>query len=222
MKLLLVEADPFVSAWLKKVLDIAGFDVDVAVGTTDGMASTVARARYPIVMIGPQTPASDRAKLVRLFYAQPDRAAPLLWVAPFNGDRDGAMTSSPGAYFRDALQVEALATRLRALLMLKRDDLGAVLRAGNVTLDTAARQVVVDKKVTFFPSAEVVVLAMLMQHEGQVVPKKLIEIRLWGTTDKRAKNAVEVCIHRLRKRLATAAASVRVRTIHRVGYFISE
>jgi DNA-binding response OmpR family regulator len=54
------------------------------------------------------------------------------------------------------------------------------------------------------------------------VPKKLIEIRLWGTTDKRAKNAVEVCIHRLRKRLATAAASVRVRTIHRVGYFISE
>jgi DNA-binding response OmpR family regulator len=222
MKLLLVEADPYVSSWLKKVLDTAGFDVDVAVGTTDDMASAVARARYPIVMIGPQTSVSDRAKLVRLFHEQPDRAAPLLWVAPLNGDLDGAMVASPHAYFRDALQVEALATRLRALVTLKRDDLGAVLRAGNVMLDTAARQVVVDKKVTFFPPAEVVVLAMLMQHEGKVVPKKLIEIRLWGTTDKRAKNAAEVCVHRLRKRLAAAAADVCVRTIHRVGYFISE
>lgn len=220
MKLLLVEADPYLASWFEKVLDTAGFDVDVIASLNDDMANAAAQVRYPIVMIGPQTSASDRANLMRTFHERNDAMTPLLWIAPVNGHRDVA--ASPRDYLLDALQIEALAPRLQALLKLKRGDLGAALRVGNVTLDSAAREVVIARKAAFFPPAEIVVLAMLMQREGRIVPKKLIETRLYGATGQKAANAAEVCIHRLRKRLATTAANVRIRTIHRAGYFISE
>ena len=203
-------------------VDLGAFDVDVIASLNGDMASAAAEARYPIVMIGPRTSAIDRANLVRTFHERSDAMAPLLWIAPVNGHRDMGMAASPREYLLDALQIEALAPRLQALLKLKRGDLGAVLRVGNVTLDSAAREVVIARKATFFPPAEVVVLAMLMQREGRIVPKKLIETRLYGATGQKAANAAEVCIHRLRKRLATTAANVRIRTIHRAGYFISE
>lgn len=214
MKLLLVEADPYLSFWFKKVLDTAGFDVDVAPGAD--AAKTAAQAHYPVVMIGPHLAADDRASLLRAFQ---DRAGPLLWIAPPNGH---AEHGSPRDYLFDTLQVQALAARFQALAKLKRGDLGSVLRVGNITVDGASRQVVIARKAASLPAAEVVVLAMLMQREGRIVPKRLIETRLYGTTGEKSANAAEVCVHRLRKRLVAMAANVQIRTIRGLGYFIGE
>jgi len=214
MKLLLVETDPYLSFWFKKVLDTAGFDVDVAPGID--AAKSAAPSHYPVVMIGPRLAADDRASLLRAFH---DRTAPLLWIAPANGDGERA---SPRDYLFETLQVQALAARFQALAKLKRGDLGSVLRVGNITVDSASRQVVIARKATSLPPAEVVVLAMLMQREGKIVPKQLIETRLYGTTGHKSANAAEVCIHRLRKRLAAMAANVQIRTIRGSGYIIGE
>ncbi len=216
MKLLLVEADPYLSFWFKKVLDTAGFDVDVAPGAD--AAKTIAQSRYPVVMIGPHLAADDRASLLQAFHDQAG-PTPLLWIAPPNDDAGHA---SPRDYLFDTLQVQALAARFRALAKLKRGDLGSVLRVGNITVDSASRQVVIARKTRSLPPAEVVVLAMLMQREGRIVPKQLIETRLYGTTGHKSANAAEVCVHRLRKRLAALSANVKIRTIRGIGYFIGE
>lgn len=211
MKLLLVEADPYVSSWFKKVLDSAGFDVDVAAPGGD-----VAPTHYPVVMLGPHVGPSERASVMQSFQERAGAAMPLLWIAPPNGNGESGLSRD---YLFDALQVEALAARFQALARLKRGDLGAVLRVGNLIVDSAQRQVMVGRKATFFPPAEVIVLAMLIQRDGKIVSKRLIETRLYGTTGEKA-NAAEVCIHRLRKRLAATEANVRIHTIRGLGYYV--
>lgn len=213
MKLLLVEADPYVSSWFKKVLDTAGFEVDVA-----SPGSDVALTHYPVVMLGPHVGTSERASLLQAFQERPGATMPLLWIAPPNGHGENALSRD---YLFEALQIEALAARFQALAKLKRGDLGAVLRVGNVTVDSAQRQVMIGRKATFFPAADVIILAMLMQREGKIVPKQLIETRLYGTMGEKA-NAAEVCIHRLRKRLAASDANVKIHTIRGLGYFVAE
>ena len=61
---------------------------------------------------------------------------------------------------------------------------------------------------------------MLIKQRGRVVSKRSISRRLFGL-HANSLNAVEVYVHRLRRRLATAGADVEIRTLHRTGYFVA-
>jgi DNA-binding response OmpR family regulator len=55
-----------------------------------------------------------------------------------------------------------------------------------------------------------------------VVPKAHVEDHLYGLSGDVRSNAVEVCVHRLRKQLADVGATIRIHTIRGVGYLVSE
>jgi DNA-binding response OmpR family regulator len=55
-----------------------------------------------------------------------------------------------------------------------------------------------------------------------VVGKTLLENNLYGLSQEVGSNAIEVYIHRLRKRLTEVDASVQIHTLRGVGYLISE
>ncbi len=55
-----------------------------------------------------------------------------------------------------------------------------------------------------------------------MVPKKYIEDQLFGMAPEVGANAVEVSVHRLRKRLETIGAHVEVHTIRGVGYLLAD
>ena len=61
-----------------------------------------------------------------------------------------------------------------------------------------------------------------MRRPGRVVPKRLVEDHLYGPSEDVRSNAVEVYMHRLRKQLADAGASVQVHTVRGVGYMLTE
>jgi two-component system response regulator TctD len=100
--------------------------------------------------------------------------------------------------------------------------LGKRLTFGNVALDTEGRQVIVDGAVRPFPARETAVLEILLRRSGNVAPKRLFEDHLFGLSGDVGSNAVEVYVHRLRKMLADAGATVRIHTVRGVGYLIAE
>ena len=57
---------------------------------------------------------------------------------------------------------------------------------------------------------------------GNVAPKRLFEDQLFGLSGEVGSNAVEVYVHRLRKMLGDAGASVRIHTVRGVGYLMAE
>jgi len=69
---------------------------------------------------------------------------------------------------------------------------------------------------------ELAALELLLRRVGKVVPKDVIKEKLYGFDDEVISNAVEVAIHRLRKRLQTVGARARIHTVRGVGYWLSE
>src|SRR5262249_28584612 len=91
-----------------------------------------------------------------------------------------------------------------------------------VSLDTEGRQVFVGGTARAFPARETAVLEILLRRSGNVAPKRLFEDHLFGLSGDVGSNAVEVYVHRLRKMLADAGATVKIHTVRGVGYLMAE
>ena len=65
-------------------------------------------------------------------------------------------------------------------------------------------------------------LQALMRRAGRVVQKAFVEDHLFGLNAPAGSNAVEVAVHRLRRRLQSLEARAAVHTVKGVGYFIAE
>ena len=65
-------------------------------------------------------------------------------------------------------------------------------------------------------------LELLLRRQGRVVTREAIEQSLYGFDTTLGSNAVEVLVHRLRRKLADADASAVVHTLRGVGYLLGE
>ena len=100
--------------------------------------------------------------------------------------------------------------------------LGKVLQVANLALDTEGRQAFVDGGAQPVSGQETTLLEVLMRRAGKVVPKKYLEDQLFGMTPEVGANAVEVSVHRLRKRLEGIGAHVEIHTVRGVGYLLAD
>ena len=95
------------------------------------------------------------------------------------------------------------------------------MRVANIAFDTATRQVCIDEEPQILSGRELAVLELLMRRKDRIVPKQVVEDHIFGLASEVGSNAVEVYIHRLRKRLSECGAKVHIRTIRGVGYLIA-
>ena len=72
-----------------------------------------------------------------------------------------------------------------------------------------------------FGRREVDGLELLMRRAGQVVPKSAIEDAIYSFGEDLASNAIEVLVHRIRRRLQEAGADMHIHTLRGVGYVLS-
>ena len=84
------------------------------------------------------------------------------------------------------------------------------------------KEVQVDERTISIPRRELGVLEHLMRRNGRVVPKDLLEDKIYGFGKEVSSNSIEVHVSRLRKRLAGAGANISVHTLRGVGYLLSE
>ena len=62
----------------------------------------------------------------------------------------------------------------------------------------------------------------LLRRAGHVVPKDMLEDKIYGFGKEVSGNSADVHVSRLRKRLAGTSANVSVHTLRSVGYLLSE
>ena len=115
-----------------------------------------------------------------------------------------------------------LVARTKALLRRPGGALGTILRSGNVAFDTIGRDLRVGDKVLVLPRRETAILEHLMRRMGRVVPKSLLEDKLYGLDDELESNAIPVHVHHLRRKLADNGATIEIHTVRGVGYLLVE
>ncbi len=221
MRLLVVEDNAELRTLLARSLGVEGFAVDQA-STAEEAVAAVGGTRYAAVVLDLGLPDRDGASVLREMRARRN-TTPVLVLTARGGVRDRVAGLQSGAddYLVKPFALEELVARLRALLRRPGDMLGAVLQLGDVELDPEGRQLFVAGKTAAASAQELALLELLMRRAGKVVPRSFIEDQLFGMAQDVGLNAVEVSIHRLRRRLENLKAQVEVHTVRGLGYMLA-
>jgi two-component system response regulator TctD len=222
MRILLVEDNAELVSLIVKRLERSGFAAD-AVEKAGDADRALATSRYAAVVLDLGLPDEDGLSWLRGARDRGD-STPVLVLTARDGvsDRVTGLRAGADDYLVKPFAMEELVARLRALQRRSDNLLGQCLILGNVKLDTDGWQVTIDGTVRPFSSRETAVLEILLRRCGNVAPKRLLEDQLFGLTGDLGSNAVEVYVHRLRKMLADAGATVKIHTVRGVGYLLAE
>jgi two-component system response regulator TctD len=221
VRLLVVEDNTELRTLLARSLEAEGFAVDQA-ATGAEAAEAAGGARYGAVVLDLGLPDRDGVTLLREMRAKRN-TTPVLVLTARGGVRDrvGGLQSGADDYLVKPFAFEELVARIRALLRRPGDMLGAVLQLADLELDPEGRQLFVDGKTAAASAQEIALLELLMRRAGKVVPRGFIEDQLFGMAPEIGINAVEVSVHRLRRRLERLDAQVEIHTVRGLGYMLA-
>lgn len=133
-------------------------------------------------------------------------------------DRVRGLDAGADDYVLKPFSLDELLARLRALLRRANGVADTCIRMGRLCFDSVKRQASVDESPLGLSARETEVLEILLHHAGRVTAKEAIADRLAGWDDGVGENAVEVYIHRLRRKLA--GSGVGIRTLRGLGYLM--
>lgn len=220
MRVLIVEDTRAFGELIAQSLERASIDSDLVFTATDA-ESALARINYEAIVLDLGLPDRDGLDLLRELRARRD-TTPVLIISARHGFQDRVLGLKEGAddYLPKPFAMDELVARLQAVLRRPPALAGDLLRAGNVSLDPRSRLVRVDGRVQEVRLRETLVLELLMGKFGQVVRRNLILDRLFGVDGEQSSAAVDVYIHRLRRLLAEAGATVVIHTVHGLGYMM--
>jgi DNA-binding response OmpR family regulator len=222
MRLLVVEDEARIAEILKGALARAGFTVD-AVGLCGQAAAALADTSYDAAILDLTLPDGDGLDLLSELRSRGNRIPILILTArDAVEDRVSGLDAGADDYLVKPFAITELVARTKALLRRPGGALGVTLVAGNIIFDTIGRDVRVGDSSLPMPRRETAILEHLMRRLDRVVPKEMLEDKLYGLDNELGSNAIPVHVHHLRRRLLDAGATAEIHTVRGVGYLLTE
>jgi DNA-binding response OmpR family regulator len=222
MRVFVVEDDLRLGQVLREGLGKAGFAVDLCTCKRDA-AEALANFPYDALILDLGLPDGDGLQLC-LDVRSRGNTVPVLMLTARDAveDRIAGLNAGADDYLIKPFAMAELVARVKALLRRPGGALGVVLSAGNIAFDTIGRDLRVEGNTVALPRREVALLEQLLRRQGRVVPRAILEEKLYGIDDEPESNAIPVHIHRLRKRLDEAGANAEIHTVRGVGYVLMD
>ncbi|HEY9390492.1 MAG TPA: response regulator transcription factor [Mycobacteriales bacterium] len=221
MRLLVVEDEVRLAQALRRGLGAEGFTVDLAHDGHEGLT----RARdggYDALVLDIMLPGLSGYRICQQLRAE-GNWVPVLMLTAKDGEYDEADGLDLGAddYLTKPFSYVVLVARLRALLRRGAPPRPTRLRAGDLVLDPATRQVLRgDDEVTLTPR-EFALLEYLMRRGGEVVSKSELLEHVWDAHYDGDPNVVEVYVGYLRRKIDGPFDRHGLQTVRGAGYRIA-
>jgi DNA-binding response OmpR family regulator len=217
MRILVIEDEARIQAFLRRGLEAEGYGVATADDGHDGLA--LARSgEWDLVVLDLLLPGRNGLRVLQDLH----RERPALPVVILSA-RDDLPTKLRGFqlgatdYVSKPFALDELLARIRVQLRRAAPSDGDdhVLQAGGVVLDLARRQVRVGDAVTDLSDREFRVLHHLLLHVGEVISRERLLADVWGYDFDPGSNVVDVCVRRLRQKLGP---ETHIETVRHAGY----
>jgi two-component system response regulator MprA len=222
-RVLVVEDDRRIAAFLDRALVRAGYRVDLA---SDGTAALAAAAEAPpdVVVLDVMLPGLDGLEVARRLRA--DSGVPILMLTARDGVGDRVQGLDAGAddYLAKPFALEELLARLRALLrgraLALADARRGVLTYADVRLDQDTRQVTRGGRRIELRNKAFELLAYLLRNPGRILSRRELLEEVWGYDFLGDSNVIEVTVAHLRQQLEAAGAPRLIHTVRSAGYIL--
>lgn len=216
MRILLAEDEPSLGTWLSKALERAGIQVE---WVADGLLAdrSLQTHDYDALVLDLGLPGLGGATVLERL-RQRDQRLPTLILTARDALEERVRLLHAGAddFLAKPFELAELEARLHALVRRARGSEHPRLACGPLVYDPARRQFALHGAPLALSPRELAVLRVLVQRSGEPFSKQQILDRVFSDDDDVHPEAVEVFVHRLRKRLD--GSGVRITTLRGLGY----
>ncbi|QJQ06679.1 response regulator [Undibacterium piscinae] len=221
MRILLVEDHLELSRWLAKALEDAHLTVECAMNGADADA-LLHTQEYALVILDLTLPKMDGLDVLKRLRARGSKA-PVLILTARGGLNERVQGLNLGAddYLAKPFELAELEARVKALLRRSQGNEAITLLCGELSFDTVSRQFAYASTAMSLTPREHAVLEALIIRRGQAVSKDKLFNEVFALDDDANLDAIEIYIHRLRKKLELASAgAVAITTLRGIGYML--
>ncbi len=223
MRVLVVDDDRAVREALRRVLTLAGYEVQSADGGTEAIEAVV-QAVPDAVVLDVGMPDVDGLEVCARLRMLGNRVPILMLTARVEiSDRVAGLDAGADDYLVKPFDVEELKARLRALLRRTGPEGDPdELSFAEVRLDRARHGASVGGQIVELTRTEYQLLELFMRNPRQVLAHSVIYDRVWGYDFGAASNALRVYVGYLRRKLDEIGAGDLIHTVRGVGYVLRE
>lgn len=218
MKVLLVEDDFDLSGALSQSLLARGYDVLCCADGAEALMLLRKRA-FDIAVLDLTLPTLDGLELLQRLRSGGSRT-PVLVLTARGAVEERVMGLQAGAddYLVKPFDLEELVARLQSLT--RRLGRNGELRCGLLRYDAISSAFYVQSCPLELSPREGMLLKALMTSVDRVVTKEILRMSVFGSDEAGSSDAIEVLVHRLRKRLT--GTRTEIMNLRGVGYLIRD
>lgn len=224
MRILVIEDEPRLGAYLRKGLTESGYTVDVVDNGIDG-AYLATEGTYDLVVLDVMLPGKDGFEVLADLRAH--RSTPVLMLTARDAveDRIRGLTAGADDYLGKPFSFGELLARVQVLLRRgteRRDIEPTVLRMADLELDLPRRRAQRGGQTLPLTAKEFNLLAFFMRRRGEVLSRTELAEQVWDINFDSDTNVVDVAVRRLRIKLDDPFEQRLLHTVRGMGYVLEE
>ena len=222
MRILIIEDEPKVAAYMRKGLVEQGFAVDVVGDGTAGLHEATTNA-YDLAVVDVKLPLLDGWSVVERMRSA-GLVTPVLFVTARDAveDRVRGLELGGDDYLVKPFAFSEFLARVRALLRRGTTQQIENIRVGDLTVNLLRRRAErAGLRIDLSPQ-EFVLLSVLSRRAGEIMSRTLLAEQVWDMNFDSDTNVVDVAIRRLRAKIDAPFPTSLIHTIRGVGYVLEE
>ena len=218
MKLLLVEDNAELAHWIVNLLRRENFAID-CVGDGECADRVLAAQCYDVVLLDIKLPGMKGKEVLARLRRRGDKV-PVVILTAYGSTDDKVDCFSAGAddYVVKPFDARELVARIKALIRRQAGAMSACLVCGDLQYIPDTRDFRHNDQPLALRPREHTILETLMLRQGKTVSKTALMESVFSLDDEPSADAIELYIHRLRRRLALSSAQIM--TLRGLGYIL--
>ena len=221
MRILIAEDDQVLADGLLRTLRASGAAVDHVANGSEADAALMTSSEFDLIILDLGLPKMHGLEVLKRLRARGNSMPVLILTAADSVDeRVKGLDYGADDYMAKPFSLQELEARVRALTRRGMGSTTATINHGPLVYDQAGRMATIDGRMVELSARELGLLEVLLQRVGRLVSKDQLVERLCEWGEEVSNNAIEVYIHRLRKKIEKGP--IRIATVRGLGYCLEK
>ena len=221
MRILIAEDDQVLADGLLRSLRNSGAVVDHVASGSEADAALMANNEFDLLILDLGLPKMHGLEVLKKLRSRGSSIPVLILTAAESVDeRVQGLDLGADDYMAKPFALSELEARVRALTRRGVGMSTSLIQHGPLVYDQAGRVATLDGRMVELSARELGLLEVLLQRSGRLVSKDQLVERLCEWGEEVSNNAIEVYIHRLRKKIEKGP--IRIATVRGLGYCLEK